>query len=203
MPIYEYRCEDCKSIHEITESIAKMEETRNTKQCPCCEGKLKKIFSRIALFTETRYFAELRRRTGDGFGADDVSRKRAKAAAERAGVSTEGKVFFPHLCKEGEQFSPTAWVGDSTDMRNAAIAAGVGIKSNVVNVPGVEKTTIEEPYRVANDIVERETQKVVDDNFGGVVPDATKSKLREQVRETITPSWVGSVEREVPVCSLK
>jgi len=203
MPVYEYRCKDCGFVHEITETIAQMESTRDSKHCSKCEGKLEKMFSRQVLFTETRYFADLRRRAGDGFDDDEKSRKKAKEIARRAGVSTEGKTFFPHMCRPGEQFSPTAWVGDAADLRNAAIAAGVGVNSKICKVPAVEKATVERPYQVADDIVERETQMIVDDNFGGNVPAATRSKIKSQVRDDITPSWVGKVEHEVPVCSLK
>nr|MBF0222477.1 zinc ribbon domain-containing protein [Desulfobulbaceae bacterium] len=42
MPIYEYECQDCHNVIEVTQSIADEPKT----DCPVCPGQLKKIISR-------------------------------------------------------------------------------------------------------------------------------------------------------------
>jgi len=43
MPIHEYKCEDCGKIFE--DVTMNMESVKDSKKCPKCKGKAKKIVS--------------------------------------------------------------------------------------------------------------------------------------------------------------
>ncbi len=45
MPLYEYKCQKCKFVHEALQKI----NDPPLKKCPACEGPLKKIISSSAI----------------------------------------------------------------------------------------------------------------------------------------------------------
>ncbi len=46
MPVYEYRCEDCKKLFSITETISTHEGKKGRPKCPQCGGKkTERVFS--------------------------------------------------------------------------------------------------------------------------------------------------------------
>ena len=45
MPLYEYKCQKCKSVLEVLQKI----NEPPLKKCPACEGPLKKIISSSAI----------------------------------------------------------------------------------------------------------------------------------------------------------
>jgi len=192
MPNYDYECTACKRRCDILETIAEMEATRNSKRCQACESPLRKLFGAPALITETRFFARLG--GDDGFGNNKLSRQLAHIRAERDGISTAGKRFFPEL---------NAWCGDASELRHAAKDAGVGIANHGISAPAPDVVEVERPYRVSDKIVEREVQEIVDREHGGSISHSQLSKLTDTVRNDLTPPDMGNVIDEVPVCSLK
>jgi putative FmdB family regulatory protein len=195
MPNYEYKCTGCGVIREISETIAEMEASRDSKRCIACESPMTKLFSCPTLFTETAFFSK--RGEDDGFAKDERGRRMAKSIAQRAGVSTAGKVFMPSLCRQGRVFDPQAWVGDTSDIRRAANAANVNVKGSCVNVQQPPMATEMRPYRVADDIVERKVDETIEKQHGGIVDGKTRQKLRQTVREQITPTNAPLVPHEV------
>jgi len=192
MPLYEYQCTACGAVAEMFRPIA---QRNDPAFCAKCEGSMQKIFSTPTLFTETAFFG--RRGSDDGFGHDNRSRIIARAKARRAGVSTEGKVFMPQLCRKGKPFDPQAWVGDVSDIKRAAAAANVNVKGSIVNIKQPKMAVEMRPYRVADDIVDRKVQDAIADNYGGKVDDKTYRTLKESVRDAITPKNTAMVPHEV------
>lgn len=49
MPLYEYRCSNCKHKFELLRSISHSEQVT---ECPLCHGHASKIFSTFACFSK-------------------------------------------------------------------------------------------------------------------------------------------------------
>ncbi len=60
MPIYEYKCNDCKKVIEIHQNINDPEKTI----CPYCNGKIKRIMSYTSFVLK-----------GNGWANDGYSKK--------------------------------------------------------------------------------------------------------------------------------
>lgn len=126
--------------------------------------------------------------TDDGFGKDEQSRRFARAKAKRAGVDTTGKVFRPELCPLKEPFSPKAWVSDREEVKAKCKAYGWGLKGQGLYNPPPEIQYEEKPYRIADDIVERETQDVIEaEGFDDLTP-RERTDLKEKVHDALMPS---------------
>uniref|UniRef100_A0A6M3IN53 Uncharacterized protein n=2 Tax=viral metagenome TaxID=1070528 RepID=A0A6M3IN53_9ZZZZ len=123
----------------------------------------------------------------DGFGNDNVKRKRAHALARAAGVNPTGKIYCPSLCPPGEPFSPKAWISDKSDIKRIC-------RKNNWDCPdmGVKAHSVEsepKPYQVADSLVEEEVQKRVAAANGNVTPRERldmKHEIAERARGTMT-----------------
>jgi hypothetical protein len=108
----------------------------------------------------------------------------ALAEARRQGVSVEGAVYKPGLASYPGD--PTAWVRDRGDVKRIA-----ALKNLEIEGPGVTHHAVDDgtpdpltlPYRVADDIVDREIGRIED-----VHPNATKDdpELREKVSRRLS-----------------
>lgn len=167
MPLYEYRCRDCGHCVELLQTVKEMHEVRSRLRCQKCEGKMAWQFPRrIALVTDTTFLAN----RDDGFGNDEVARKRAYAKARRNGTDIGGKFWSPQL---------NSWVGSKAEVIAKARAKGRGV-SGSVNAPAPELPPPEKKrYEVAEDMVQAAVQEVVEEHGGDVTP-----KERTQLVET-------------------
>lgn len=112
--------------------------------------------------------------------------------AEAHGVSTVGKVYISQMADfPGD---PRAWVDSRGDIQRWCEERGYGC-TGIVNVPSPvykddDLAKEEQPYRVADDIVDREVESRMEEN-----PDLRRlsgeklAEYKEQVREEITPEW--------------
>lgn len=118
----------------------------------------------------------------DGFGTNNYARQQALANARAAGVNVSGAKYFPTLAEEPGD--PSAWMRDTTDISRQATKIGADVdfggrkqKGTVIEVPD------DKPYQVADDIVEREVQGIVEKEHGGSVDVKTYDDLFHQVKE--------------------
>lgn len=138
-------------------------------------------------------------RTNDTFmrgkkhGADldmtDETFANYKRKAEAAGVSTSGKHYYGSVAtRPGD---PEAWCGSADE----AIAAAKR-KEMLIEINGrtydfrrkYDDTPDDEPYRVADDIVEREVGEQIKVE-GGNVSKKRRRQIEEEIRDEITPSF--------------
>jgi hypothetical protein len=113
----------------------------------------------------------------DGFGADDASRKIARARAAAAGVNIAGKKYHPGLCPKKDAFSPFAWYGDEMEVKRKAEALGRNVHGSIEHHTPVRDADLaanERPYRVARRLVKPEVDAENRNNFGGK---ATKKQI--------------------------
>ena len=117
----------------------------------------------------------------DGFGTDVRGRKAAHAKARAAGVNINGKRYCGGLATK--MHDPMAWVSSRADVKRVAEARGLGIEGTVTcKAPEVEH--IEKPYKVADNLVEREVSRIVQEEARGDVSVRERADLKEatQVR---------------------
>jgi hypothetical protein len=127
---------------------------------------------RFAIVGDTSFLAN----RDDGFGNDDVARKRAYAKARRNGTDIGGKFWSPEL---------NSWVGSRAEVIAKAAAKGCGV-SGCVNAPAPELPLPEKKrYEVAEDIVQAAVDDVVEDHGRDVTPkeraqlvESTRGRLR-------------------------
>lgn len=115
----------------------------------------------------------------DGFGTDKRGRKIARAKARAAGVSVSGKRFCPQLAST--MYDPKAWIGSRDDVKRVALAKGVGVEGTV-NVKAPEVEDVEKPYEVADNLVEREVERIVKDEARGDVSVRERRDLKEKTK---------------------
>lgn len=123
----------------------------------------------------------------DGYGTDARGRKAAHAKAQAAGVNISGMRYCPQLATEIHD--PKAWVGSRADAKRIAEARGLGLEGTVT-VKGPEVEHIEKPYEVADNIVEREVDRIVQDEAKGDV----SVRERRDLKETTKVRLKGSME---------
>ena len=175
MPTYTYKCDSCG--HKAEEFHAAGE--RLSLDCvKCGTAPMTWQFPCPNLHTDTTFLAN----RDDGFGSDSASRKLAKAKAKAAGVSTSGMVYCPSLCPPGESLSPKAWIGGKADIKricrkNNWSSADLGIKADKIDAEP-------KPYRVADDLVNNEVERIVDRQGGGASP-KERTKLSREARERL------------------
>lgn len=132
-------------------------------------------FGLCYLQTDTTFL----RGSEDGYGTDQRGRKTAHAKARAAGVNISGMRYCPGLATE--MHDPKAWVGSRSDVKRIAEARGLGIEGTVtVRAPEVEH--IEKPYEVANNLVEREVDRIVREEAQGDVSVKERCDLKEQTK---------------------
>ncbi len=115
----------------------------------------------------------------DGFGTDARGRKLAYAKAKAAGVNISGMRWCGGLATE--MYDPKAWVSTRADVKRVAQANGLGIEGTV-NVKAPEVEHIEKPYEVANNLVEREVDRIVREDAQGDVSVRERRDLKEKTK---------------------
>jgi len=88
MPIYEYGCDKCQKIHEVTQKIS----DAPLSQCPDCKGNLKKLISRTSFQLK-----------GSGWYATDYKKSGATSAAPAPAESPTAKTSPTTPVKGGDK----------------------------------------------------------------------------------------------------
>jgi hypothetical protein len=125
---------------------------------------------------------------GDGFGADDATRRLAYQQAKAAGINPEGKRYSPQLARKGLRWKdPEAWVSSKDDVRRVCESRGLGCEGAVtVKAREPEQGIDDVPYSVAPDIVERNVNALVENTVP--VDAKSRTKLREDVNAKLMPA---------------
>lgn len=76
MPIYEYRCKDCRHQFEIMQKI----NEKPKEKCPSCGGRLQKIFHPAGIIFK-----------GDGFYITESRKEKEKSTAKKEEKKKEEK----------------------------------------------------------------------------------------------------------------
>lgn len=142
-----------------------LERLRSDVPCPAYIGSDRRFFSG----------------GDDGFGHDNRSRQAALAKARAAGVDVTGAKYFPSLAEE--TFDPKAWMRDTVDLKHRAREIGRGLESPGLHLeaPNVEVPD-DKPYEVANDVVEKELDIVIDRDYGGHVTPQKQQDLFHEIK---------------------
>jgi len=136
------------------------------------------------LGTDTRFFQG----HNDGLGDDQYSRTMLRRNAAKMGISIAGKKYFPQLCPKGETMHPFACAGTQAEIKEKLAILGRGAEGGI-NVPCPQQEHEPKPYRVADDIVEKEARLIARQNKMKKVGPKEKAALMEQVRKRITPKF--------------
>jgi putative FmdB family regulatory protein len=186
MPLYEYQCTDCNNLIELFQTYDEMNEVKDSLRCQKCEGRMQFVFPVPTLHTDTTFAAGW----GDGFqNENSLHRKRAMAAARAAGVSTSGKTYCPSLCEKGKPKDPKAWVPhhDAKEyIRKRCRELNKGCEDLGVKQREPETDPHEGPYTVAPDIVEREVERVVENDYEGNIAPEKLPDLVEATQERLS-----------------
>lgn len=108
---------------------------------------------------------------------DPRSRKIARAKARAAGVNIQGKRFSSGLCRTGNALDPYAWVGSKAEVKKKCEQQGWGCEE--FGVKQREREEAPGPYRVAEDIVQKEVADIVTEQHGGHVTSQQRQDLVE------------------------
>lgn len=174
MPLYSYSCKHCG---DVTEMFRTMDHRHDPANCVKCEGKLVLVFQAPrALRTDTTFQAGFR---GSDGCRDDATRRKLHENAQRLGVNIQGKKYDGRLARYWGD--PRACYGSVSEARRAVALTGQGCEELGVKAP----EEIPQPYRVADDIVDRHVDEIVRDE---PIPTAKRAALREEVREKLSPS---------------
>ena len=95
MPLYEYKCSDCKKVHEVIQKFA----DAPLQDCPDCQGALTKLMSMSSFSLK-----------GTGWYTTDYKRSSAPAEAVSSGTDTAG--------------TPAAGASDSSGTSDGKIPVG-------------------------------------------------------------------------------
>lgn len=108
--------------------------------------------------------------------------------AEKAGVNPKGKCYMPSLASRPGD--PEAWISDLHDVKRICEQRGWGCEGAVtVKREDFDAAPKEGKYEVADSIVERYTDEVIEANPGIAETPKERADLKEQVREKITPDY--------------
>lgn len=137
-----------------------------------------------ALSTDTRFAA--------GFSADpyegmtEPMKQLCAAKARAVGVSPEGKHYNPFLARFlGD---PQALISGRGDLRRVAEKRGIGLISGPVKVKPAERPPEKiQPYRVADDIVNREVDRAIEQAGEQPTP-KERTAMAEQARTRLSGS---------------
>lgn len=182
MPVYEFRCMECNQSDDRTMSIADYMSGKNSQRCGRCEGVMQRVWTPVALKTDTRFFSG-----DDGFGNDNRSRQIFRRKCAAAGVTVSGK-YFPQLCRPGVTLDPYAQADSTGDIKRKLAALGRGCEGSITVKAPEQPEAEKKPYAVSNKIVESETNQLIEKQK--LRPTAKqKAELRETVRESLTPKF--------------
>lgn len=141
-------------------------------------------FMSLGLKTDTTFMAN----RDDGFQGDDETRRLAHRNARRLGTSVDNKVYCPELAEfRGD---PRACVSGESDVRRLCDEQGKTIEGSINHkgyVEPDEPSPDEAPYRVADDIVQNEADRIVEQHDGDVTP-KERATLVEETRERLSPT---------------
>ena len=130
------------------------------------------MFFSVGLSTSTTFMAN----RDDGFGNDNLSRKRHHAKARAAGINPTGKVWSPQL---------SAWYESRDDVRRICEQKGMACEGLVnVKAPAVEVK--DEPYRVDDSLVREEVATIVEEKYQGDIGTKEQADLTETTRKRLT-----------------
>lgn len=174
MPLYSYSCPDCDFTTEIHRTMAR----RNAKaKCEMCDGNLVLVFEAPrALRTDTTFQAGFK--GGDGC-RDEATRRKLHKNARRKGLNINGKKYDGRLAKYWGD--PEACYGSMSEARRVVERAGESSEELGVK----QREVAPQPYRLADDIVERYVDEVVRDE---PVTPKKRAELRKEMREKHSPS---------------
>lgn len=127
---------------------------------------------------------------GDGFGdRPNFQREQAQQAARAAGVNPTGKTYCPGLAAPGKPNDPAAWVPHDDakgyvkrrcQELNYACEGGVDVQQREP-----ETDPHAGPYRVADDLVDREVDRIVEVEHEGKIEPVKRAKLTEATQERL------------------
>ncbi len=174
MPFYPHECPICGPF----DVFARMAGTPDPS-CPKCGLAGERVFTAPTLKTDTTFLAIADNCNGKQFEKDPKAGDYYRRMAERAGVSTTGKIYMPGLAAfPGD---PRAWVSDRGDVRRICEVNGWGCDGAVkVKAQQFEH----KPVAIAEDIVQEEVKKVLEQD-----PDAKVEDVREKVIQKRKPHW--------------
>lgn len=183
MPTYTYRCQDCNDELEKLQSHDEMLVDAEQLRCAKCEGRMRHVFGVPGIVTETTFV----RGMDDGLGDDDFKRRFARAEARKAGVNPNGKIRFPGLCAPGKPYDPKAWVSADNaraEVRKRCRELNYGCEGDVtVKQREPETDPTEGPYRVADKLVQKKVDQIVEKEHGGTLAPKKRADLVEATRE--------------------
>jgi len=187
MPLYPFTCNDCGADDDRIMSVAEYDERKRTQQCAVCKGMMRRVFTPVALKTDTQ--RGLFNGAEDGFGTDNRARQMFRRKCRAAGVPVHGR-YFPQLCRPGRPLDPFAQCSDTGDIKRKLQLLGKGCEGSINVKPPEWIPEPEKPYRVADRLVEQEASSVIArEGLTGLTPKEHKV-LRENVRERITPKEI-------------
>lgn len=182
MPNYSFECDACRKKDDF---LFRYENLPKFVRCEC-GGTMQRLFPTPYIRSDNTFMR--RTHLDDGFGGDNGERQRAYAKAKAAGVNPEGKKYMPGLCRPGVRYDPQAWVSGRGDVKRVCEKNGWGCEG-AVNVKAVERDEPgpdERPYRIADDIIDREVETIVEKQ-GGKVSAKQRKRLKAEVREKRMP----------------
>lgn len=141
-------------------------------------------FMGLGLKTDTTFMAG----RDDGFNGDDETRKIAHRDARRMGMNVDSKVYMPSFAKY--RGDPQACVSGESDVKRLCDEQGKTIEGSINHkgyVEPDEPSPDEAPYRVADDIVQNEANRIVEQHDGDVTP-KERATLVEETRERLSPT---------------
>lgn len=162
-------------------TVAEYDASYNQWRCSKCEGYLRRVFTPVALKTDTRFFQG----GDDGFGGDNRSRQIFRRKCAAAGISVTGK-YFPQLCRPGVSLDPHAQASDTGEIKRKLRKLGRGCEGSISVKTPEAMPQATGPYRVAEDIVDKVTDETIRKEKIRIGP-KERAKLKEKVRAEITP----------------
>lgn len=128
---------------------------------------------------------------GDQFGHNEKSRKAALKAARMAGVNVNGKMYMHGLARFPND--PEAWVANRSEAKRKCELSNLTCEE--LGVKG-EKIEPAKNVDVSPDLVDQELRDMV---VSGKIDKRDKKKLREEVKERITPHYNKPGARSRPI----
>ena len=170
MPVYEYTCK-CGRREDV---VCGCNERPNVK-CECGHT-MQRIFSVPSIVTNDTFMAG---RSYDYLDNDPIAAARAMKKAKEQGVSTS----------TGNHYSQQLgmWISSKDDVQSACERRGWGCEG-MVNVKKAETEPSDEPYRPADDLIDRHAEMVINQKHGGSV----SKKERKRIKEELSVSLAGN-----------
>jgi putative FmdB family regulatory protein len=176
MPIIPFECVECRvSFERITLRVSQEPDP----QCPRCGKPAERRFGVPLVKSNTSFFAGARYGGEQFANASPAERDVYVGTAERAGVSTNGKVYMHGLARFAGD--PTAWVSDLGDVDRIATARGMGCEERGIKPRQAEPTV----RPVADDVVHNEVAALIEG--GALDPRDVTQRVVDDVRDRIDP----------------